>query len=107
VDFPYPYSLVGSKSGADDVKRALARRFILIVGDKDDAADPEGLDKGAGAMKQGEGRVDRGENFFKAATAAAGELGVPFTWELDEAPANAQDGGELSKLAARILYGKK
>ena len=107
TDNPYPYSLVNSKAGVAELKQALARRFILLVGEKDNDPEDESLNKSAGAMKQGATRVERAENFFKAATAAAQELGVPLAWELNEAPDVAHDGGSMSKIAAQILYGKK
>ncbi|HUP29532.1 MAG TPA: hypothetical protein VM122_05120 [Usitatibacter sp.] len=104
---PYPYSLLGSPVADTELRRALAKRFILMVGERDDDPDEEGLGKGAAAMKQGEGRVERGENFIKAATAAAAELGVPLKWEMHEIPDTAHDGEAISRAAARILYGKK
>ncbi len=104
---PYPYSLVNSKVGVAELKQALARRFILLVGEKDNDPEDESLNKSAGAMKQGATRVERAESFFKAATAAAQELAVPLAWELNEAPDVAHDGASMSKIAAQILYGKK
>ena len=107
TDNPYPYSLVNSKAGVAELKQALARRFVLLVGEKDNDPDDDSLDKSAGAMKQGATRVERAESFFKAATAAAQDLGVPLAWELNEAPDVAHDGASMSKIAAQILYGKK
>ena len=103
----FPYSLVNSPSGEPELRRALAKRFVLMVGERDDDPDDENLEKSAGAVKQGETRVERAENFIKAATAAANELGVPLAWEMHEMPGTAQDGEAMSKAAARILYGKK
>ena len=60
-----------------------------------------------GAMKQGEQRLERGENFFKAATAAAQALGVPLAWDLVEVPDAVHDGEHMSTAAADMLYEKK
>ena len=103
----FPYSLVGSKAGERELRQALAKRFVLLLGEKDDDPDDEGLTQSSGAKKQGETRVGRGEKFFKAANAAAGELGVKFAWELVEAPDVAHDGKTMSQIAADTLYGKK
>jgi pimeloyl-ACP methyl ester carboxylesterase len=107
VTAPFPYSLVGSPSGEAELRKALARRLVLLVGEKDDDPDDENLNKSEGAMKQGATRVERAENFFKAATTAANDLGVKFAWELDEAPDVAHSGSTMSKIAADTVYGKK
>ena len=78
-----------------------------MVGEKDDDPDEESLDKAAGAMKQGDNRVERGESFFKAATAAAQDLGVKLAWELVEVPETAHDGEHMGTAAADMLYEKK
>jgi poly(3-hydroxybutyrate) depolymerase len=104
---PFPYSLVGSPAGEAELRRALQRRFVLMLGEKDDDPDDERLNTGEKANKQGATRVERGENFFKAATAAAAGLGVTFAWELNEVPETAHDGAALSRAAAEALYGKR
>lgn len=104
---PFPYSLVESPVGEAELKRALQRRFVLLLGEKDSDPDDDSLDQSDGAKKQGDTRLERGENFFKAATAAAGELGVKFAWELNELPGTAHDGAAVSRIAAQTLYGKR
>jgi poly(3-hydroxybutyrate) depolymerase len=103
----FPYSLVGAKAGEAEVKRALARRFVLLLGAKDNDPDDENLNQSAGAKRQGETRVERGENFFKSATAASQVLGTRLAWELVEIPDVAHDGAAMSRIAADTLYGKK
>ena len=104
---PFPYSLVDSPAGESELRQALARRVLLLVGEKDSEPDAENLNQGAGAKKQGEGRLARGENFFKAATAAAQELGVKLGWEFTEVPDTAHDAAAMSRAAAEALYGKR
>ncbi len=104
---PFPYSLVGSPAGADELRSALSRRFILLLGERDDDPDDENLLNTEGAKRQGASRLDRGENFFKMATTAANDLGVKFAWELDEVPDVAHSGETMSKIAADALYKKK
>jgi hypothetical protein len=103
----FPYSLVGSRVGERELRRALERRFVLMVGEKDDDPDDESLNRTAGAMRQGEQRVERGESFFKAATAVAGELGVKLGWELMEIPDTAHDAATMSRHAAQMIYGPR
>jgi len=104
---PFPYSLVKARVGEKELRRALERRFVLMLGEKDDDPDAENLSKTEGALKQGQNRVERGENFFKAATTVANELGVKFAWELVEVPATAHEGAAMSRAAAEHLYGKR
>lgn len=103
----YPHSLVGSKSGEAQVRQALAKRLLVLVGEKDSDPDDESLNKSDGAMKQGATRVERGENFFKAANRLAGELGVALAWQYIEVPETAHDSAAMSRAAAETIYGKR
>jgi len=103
----YPYSFVGAKVGEPELRKALERRFALMVGEKDTDPNAKNLDNAEGAKKQGAGRLERGENFFKAATAAAKDLGVKMNWEFMEIPDTAHSGSKMSKYAADVIYGKK
>jgi len=105
----FPYSLVGARVGEPELRRALERRFVLMVGEKDNDPDDDILRKYDDDIKrtQGANRLERGENFFKAATAAAAELGAKLNWEFMEIPDTAHDPPGMSKFAAQILYGKK
>lgn len=103
---PFPYSLVGSPSGAAELRTALSRRMVLLVGEKDDDPDDENLFNSEAAKRQGASRLDRGENFFKMATSAANDLGVKLAWELVEVPDVAHNGETMSKIAADTLYKK-
>lgn len=104
---PWPYSLVGSPAGPDELRTALGKRLILLIGEKDDDPDDENLFNSEAAKREGANRVDRGENFFKMATAAANDLGVKLAWELVEVPNTARDPETMSRAAADFLYGKK
>ena len=104
---PFPYSLVGSPAGEAELKKALAKRFILLAGEKDDDPNDENLNQSAGAKRQGESRIERAENFFMAATTAARDLGVKFAWDLVEVPDTAHDAEAMSKAAADAMFARK
>lgn len=104
---PYPYSMVDSPAGEAELKAALQKRLVLIVNEKGEAPDDEGLEKGDPVKKQGESRVDRAENFIKAGTAASQELGVKLGWELNEAPDKVTDAHEIGEFAARAVFGRR
>lgn len=100
---PFPYTLVDSPAGEAQVRAALARRFILLAGEKDTDGNAPDLNKSSGAMRQGANRLERAETFFKAATAAAQDLGIKFVWEYQEVPGVAHDGAAMSKAAAALI----
>lgn len=104
---PYPYSMVESPAGEAELKAGLPKRLILIVSEKDEAPDNEASEKRGEVVKQGENRIERGENFIKAATAASQELGVKLGWEFYEAPDKVNDVYSMGDYAARLVYGKR
>lgn len=104
---PFPYSLLESGYGEAAVRQALRRSFILALGEKDTDPNHRDLRRNASAMKQGANRLERGQNYFKAATAAAAELGVKPNWELLPVPEAAHQAGPMSRAAADHIFGKK
>jgi len=104
---PYPHSMVESPAGEAELRAGLQKRLVLIVNEKGDAPDDEGLEKGDAVKKQGESRVERAENFIKAATAASQELGVKLGWELNEAPDKVNDVYTMGDYAARAVFGRR
>jgi len=103
----FPYSLVNAKAGEPELRQALPKRFLLLLGGKDEETDEENQEQAAALKKQGDTRTDRGENFFKAMTAAANELGVKLGWELIEVPDVQHDAYSMSRITAETLYSKK
>ena len=107
TELAFPYSLVGAPVGEAELRQALGRKVLIMVGEMDNDPDAENLEQSAGAKKQGATRVERGENFIKAATTVAAELGVALAWEFSEVPDVAHDGETMSKAAAAALFGKR
>ena len=103
----YPYSLVDSPAGEAELRRALQKRLVVLLGEKDTDAQHADLDQSDGSKKQGENRVERGENFFGAATGAARDLGVKLAWELSYVPGTGHNGADMSKAAANLVWGGK
>jgi pimeloyl-ACP methyl ester carboxylesterase len=105
--FKWPHSLVDSPVGEAELRRALSRKLYVVLGEADTKTDDPDLDKAEGSMKQGANRLERGEAFFSAATAAARDLGVKFAWELSYVPGVGHDGAKMSRAAADLVYGAK
>lgn len=104
---PFPYSLAGSGFGEAVVRQALQRSLILELGGDDTDPDHKDLRKTPAAMKQGATRLERGQRFFAASTAAAKELDVRLAWQLVEVPGVAHSGEGMSKAAAEAVFGKR
>lgn len=100
----YPYSTAGSRVGEAQLRQALTRRFVVLLGESDvDSEDPN-LNNTDGAKKQGANRVERGENFFFAASGAAAALGVKMAWEMSLVPGTAHEAGPMGRAAAEQFY---
>jgi pimeloyl-ACP methyl ester carboxylesterase len=104
---PYPHSLVESPAGEAELRRALQKRLVVLLGEKDAGASDADLDQSDGSRKQGANRLERGENFFGAATTAARDLGVKLAWELSYVPGTGYDAAAMSKAAADFVWGGK
>ena len=105
--FPWPDSLAGSPAGEKELRQALARKVLVMVGEKDVDPNHKDLDRSAGSMAQGANRVERGQAFFRAAADAARELGVNFAWEFATVPDAAHSGSKMSLAAADRTWGAK
>jgi len=75
----YPYGLKGSGVPEANLKRALSRKVVVLLGGQDINRDPD-LRTTPEAMAQGPHRFARGGKFFYTAKAAAARLKVPFRW---------------------------
>ena len=104
---PFPYSLVETGIGEPEVRQALRRRVYLLLGEKDVDGEHKDLRRTKEAMKQGANRLERGENYFKAVTAAAAALGEKLAWELREVPGVAHQAPPMSRYAADAIFGGK
>ena len=48
--------------------------------------------------------MERGENFFFAASGAAAALGVKMAWEMSMVPGTAHEAGPMGRAAAEQFY---
>jgi len=81
----YPYGLAGTDRSAAHLRRALARRVVVLLGDRDLLRD-RNLRTTPEALAQGPHRFARGQHFFAAAQRAACRLGTPFGWRISTVP---------------------
>ena len=97
----FPYGLGGSSTGVEQVKRALTRRLVVLLGDADNDPDDAQLQRTLGALEQGPHRLARGHAFFEQAKRAASELRVPLAWTLEVAPGVGHSNAAMAPFAAR------
>lgn len=82
--FPYGYGGLPSVLSDDDaLRRYLAQPVTVLLGTADVHRGPD-LNVSEGAERQGENRLVRGHNAFRAAQQLAAERGWPFAWRLLE-----------------------
>lgn len=100
----FPYGLAETGISADDLLRALGRRLIVVLGERDVHSDDPYLRNSSGARRQGQNRFERGLAFYAAAQVEAARRGVPLAWELVTVPGAAHVDGEMAPAAARALF---
>lgn len=99
----FPYGLKGTEIADAQLRSAFARNLTVMLGDADADPDSKNLNRGTGAMKQGEHRLARGLNFFDAARLKASQMKVPFAWQLEIVPGAGHSTNEVKVAASRIL----
>jgi poly(3-hydroxybutyrate) depolymerase len=99
----FPYGLGETPVEAEGLKAALGKPLTVLLGTADtDRADPD-LRKTPEADAQGPHRYARGQAFFAAGKAAAGEAGVPFGWRIAEVPGIGHSNAGMAMAAAALL----
>lgn len=103
----FPYGLGASGVTEDQLKQALQKPVVVLLGDADVDPHHPALPKGAEPEAQGLHRFARGLNYFKAASEQAARLGVTLRWKLVIAPGVAHSNTEMAAFAAEQLFGPR
>lgn len=99
----FPYGLRGSGITDAQLSTAFAHNLSVMLGDADADPDSENLNRGDGAMKQGEHRLARGLNYFDAARLKASKMNVPFAWQLEVVPGAGHSTNDVKAAAVQVL----
>lgn len=101
-----PYGLQGSPLIDDDMRTALARDLVIMVGEEDTlTAEEDDMVRGAAqANHQGANRLERATFYFNTANASADRLAVPSNWHLDVVPKARHNFSEVMASAAWYLF---
>lgn len=102
----FPYGLGGSGMTLEQLKMALGKDFVLLIGEKDsDEKDPH-LSKVSEAMAQGKDRLERAHHFSYVAGQQATELGVEFKWRFQTVPGATHRDSQMAAAAMQLLFGE-
>lgn len=104
---PFPYSLAGLQVDPRTLERALSRRLITLLGERDTNATDPNLRQTARAMRQGRTRFERGLSFFATASAEASRRNVALSWDLITVADASHSNGRMVGAAAHALFGSR
>lgn len=99
----YPYGLAGSPVESSALKLALEKPLTILLGTADTNVNDPNLRKTPEANAQGPHRHARGERFYGAGKAAAGQLCAAFGWRLEKVPGVGHENGRMAIAAASLL----
>jgi poly(3-hydroxybutyrate) depolymerase len=101
----YPYGLGGAPVDRKQLRAALARPLVLLLGEQDDDPKSPNLPDSAAARRQGAHRLARGRVFFEEAQRVARNLDADFAWRLEAVPGVGHDHRKMVRAAGRLLFG--
>ena len=99
----YPIGMAGLHLDDGHLRRYLARRLIILLGDADTDRAASDLPRMPEAMAQGAHRLERGLWYFNHCRQLADRLGVPFGWRLEIVAEAGHVSQEIFDRAARTL----
>ena len=99
----FPYGITDSpiELDGDAVKNFLSMRNTLLLGSDD--VGSKSLNMSSGAMKQGENRFSRGNNYFNSLIGISSNNSIPFRWNYEVVPDTGHDFRKMSDAALEIL----
>jgi len=102
----YPQGLGGVEVSDDSLKKAYAKRVIILLGDRDNNPQHKSLNRELESLRQGPHRFSRGHNFYNNSLFKASMLlKVPFNWSLSIAPGVSHSNQNIIPFAAPLLLG--
>ena len=100
----FPWSLDRKLVSEAQLRKALGRRLVVLLGERDtDPAHPL-LPRAPQAMTQGRHRLERGQTFFQTGRDEAASLGTTFRWELHTVPGVAHSDTGMAPSAVALMF---
>ncbi|UTW44437.1 alpha/beta hydrolase [bacterium SCSIO 12696] len=103
LDIDYPYGLKGSGVSESQLKAALQKDVVVLLGNKDNNPNHNSLKRSGGADAQGPHRYARGLAFYENARKNAKEYGVPFGWTLRVIDGVAHKNGGIAAASGDLV----
>ena len=100
----HPYGLGGSGVTERDLKTALTRSVLVLLGEADIDPNHRPMPRTPEANAQGLHRFSRGLNYFRLATEQTVRLGVPFGWKIATVPGVAHSNTLMAPAAAAHFF---
>lgn len=99
----WPFGLGGVPVSEDELRQALAKDVVILLGDLDSDPQHESLNRSQGAMAQGPHRFARGQSFYESARKLAEGRGWEFNWSLRVVPGVAHSNGGIAQGAHDLV----
>ena len=99
---PFPYGIQNLDCSDRELRRAFSRPVIMLMGSLDVSREKPFRDT-AEADAQGQTRMERCQNYFRACEAKAQELHAPFRWQMHVVEGAAHEGGKMAEGAMRLF----
>lgn len=103
LDIGFPYGLKGTGLTETDLRAALEKDVVVLLGNADNDPNHESLRRSEGAMTQGDHRFARGQTFYRAAEATAAHLGADFGWRIRIVDGVAHSNGGIAAASGDLI----
>lgn len=103
----YPYGLKGGEVTEDQLKIALGKDVVVLLGTLDNDPNHSSLRRAPEAMRQGPHRFARGITFYNVAKAQADALGVEFSWRVATVENAVHSNGQMALGAVPFIIDGK
>lgn len=99
----FPFGLGGTPLTEDQLRAALAKDVVILLGNKDNDPKSSSLNKSKEANRQGAHRFARGKAFFAAARDLAAARGWEFGWSMRVVKGVAHSNGDMAKQVSDLI----
>ena len=108
IDFNenFPYGFKNSPMTINSLKEKFSMDLFIVIGEEDTDPNASSLRKTEEAMRQGNHRFERGNNFFNTAKKMADSLEVNFNWKLETVPGIGHSNFDMAPTAGKIFNTK-